>query len=271
MNGTAGSKPAGALDSMTNAHPDRFTQTTRHYDAWTPPSVADVNAEWELMGPHDESASSMPPNNSRGAASVIHHMTIAPLVNERIIVDIGICLRRYFHVEASNAAVRAIVEEAYKSTDGNYGMQHAITWANGFKIPQEALDADLQLFRASGSNFDRMVADRLHSIQPYRFSRDRIETVISKDNPELRRLLDLADGMQVPLPSGFRPNGQRERPPLRSKYIQAHSAVNKLYHESHKEGLAFYLPIDVATNETSDQTLFRHIGHPTRIKCEDGR
>lgn len=193
---------------------------------------------------------------------------IAPLVEERIIGDICTCLRRYFHVQASNASVRAIVEEAYKSTDGNYGMQHAITWADGFKIPQDALDADLRLFRESGSDFDRMVANRLRELQPYRFSRERIEAVISKDNPELNRLFDLADGMQVPLPTGFRPNGQRERPPLRSKYIQAHTAVNKLYHESHKDGLAFYLPIEVATKEVIGSNFIPAHWAPNKDKVQ---
>ena len=42
------------------------------------------------------------------------------------------------------------------------------------------------------------------------------------------------DGMQVPLPTGFRPNGQREIPPVRTKYIQAHTVVNKWFDESHK-------------------------------------
>jgi hypothetical protein len=164
--------------------------------------------------------------------------------------------------------VRALVEEAYKSTDGNYGLQHAIAWAQGFKIPQEALDSDLRLFKASNRDFDRMVSRRLKQLRPHRFSKERITAVISSDNPELPRLLDLADGMQVPLPIGFRPNGQRERPPLRTKYIQAHTAVNKLYHDSHKEGLAFYLPIDVATREVIGSNFIPAHWAPNKDKVQ---
>jgi hypothetical protein len=93
------------------------------------------------------------------------------------------------------------------------------------------------------------VRRRFLQLLPDRLNSSRIEAVISADNPERARLLDLAQGIRVPLPSGFIPNGQGARPQLRSKYKRAHPVVNKLYHELHDAGLAFYLPIDVATRE----------------------
>jgi hypothetical protein len=194
--------------------------------------------------------------------------TLPLVINAAVVRDICHCLYQYFDLEASRNSVRDIVEEAYKSTDGNYGLAQALEWANGFRVPQEALDSDMRLFQASNRDFDRMVARRLKLLHNTRFNRERVAAVISPENPELARLLDLADGMQVPLPTGFRPNGQRERPPLRAKYIQAHTVVNKLYHDSHKAGLAFYLPIDIATREVIGSNFIPAHWTPNKDKVQ---
>ena len=159
-------------------------------------------------------------------------------------------LSRYFDFDASNTAVATIVEEAYRTTDQVYCIQDALRWAAGFQIPADAIASDYRLFQASGRNFDRMVQRRLKQILPSRLNRDRITAVISPENPELQRLLDLVDGIRVPLPPGFQPNGQGARPPLRPKYQVAHSVVNKLYHELHETKLAFYLPMAAAVEVT---------------------
>jgi hypothetical protein len=180
----------------------------------------------------------------------------APVVNEAVIGDIIDCLSGYLDVRASEMDIRAIVEEAYKVTDGIYGMQAANEWAAGFSIPQAAIDSDLRLFQASNRDFDRMVSRRLKSLRSSRFNRERVAECIGRDNPDFERLLALADGMEVPLPTDFQANGQREHPPLRKKYIQVHTAVNKLLHEQHHaKGLAVYLPPDIVQREVIGANL----------------
>ena len=158
-------------------------------------------------------------------------------------------MRVYFDVTASIESVREIVAEAYRTTDAVYTLDDALQYAAGFKVPQEVLDSDYRLFQAHGRNFEQMVQRRLRSLLPNRLNRDRIIANISADNPDMAKLCDLVDGMTVHLPPDFRPNGVGPRPPLRMKYRQAHTVVNKLYHEMHDKGLAVYLPIDVATTE----------------------
>ena len=91
-----------------------------------------------------------------------------------------------------------------------------------------------------------MITRRFKQLLPTRFNRDRINSNISNDNPDLSRLLDLADGMQVPVLPGFKPNGQSECPKLRHKYKIAHAPVNKMFNEIWEAGLAIYLPMSTA-------------------------
>ena len=60
-------------------------------------------------------------------------------------------------------------------------------WAGGFEFPQELVDSDLRLFRASGLNFSRMVERRLKSLAEGRLSRERVER-LRPNNSECERL-----------------------------------------------------------------------------------
>ena len=47
-------------------------------------------------------------------------------------------------------------------------------------------------------------------------------------NPEKTLLYDLAEGMRVPLPPDFIPNGRSTIARLRDTYLRVHTAVNKM-------------------------------------------
>ena len=66
------------------------------------------------------------------------------------------------------------------------------------------------------------------------------------DNPERTLLNDLVDGMRVPRPSDFSPNGHEVITGLRRNYVTVHSAVNKLLADVIDQLLAFLLPKVVA-------------------------
>jgi hypothetical protein len=95
-------------------------------------------------------------------------------------------------------------------------------------------------------DFDQMMRRRLVKILPKRLNKQRISAVVSVDNPDRDRLVDLADGIRVTTPSTFVPNGQGQLPDLRKNYRLGSAVVNKLVHEQHAQGLVIYLPREVA-------------------------
>ena len=141
----------------------------------------------------------------------------------------------------SREKLEKLVVEAIVSTDGNYGIQEANKWVDGYQFPQELVDSDLRFFRASSLDFSAMVRRRLHKLGRDRLSRSRI-AVLHKDNPERDRLNDIAEGMRVPLPGGFIPNARGSLTPLRPAYVDVHRAVDKMLGDLHAQGLAFCLP-----------------------------
>ena len=47
--------------------------------------------------------------------------------------------------------VEELVKEAYEFVDEIYGIDAAVQWAEGFRLPVEAVARDLQMFRATAS------------------------------------------------------------------------------------------------------------------------
>jgi hypothetical protein len=163
-------------------------------------------------------------------------------------------LSTYFEVSASLGQVQAVIAEAVQCAEGQFTMADAIGWATDpgtgpFRIPQAAIDSDFRLYQAHQRDFDQMMRRRLAQIRPHRLNEDRIAAVISRDNPEWGKLMDLAAGIQIPTPATFVPNGQGKLPDLRKNYRIGHAVVNKLIHEQHEQGLAIYLPMEVAVRE----------------------
>ena len=107
------------------------------------------------------------------------------------------------------------------------------------------LTNDLKSFKEANYDFTDMVKARLTSLQSSRLNLRRIRRLTS-DNPELGLLRDLAVGMRVPIPIGFKPNGSGALTPLRASYLKVHQAVNKMVAETVSSGLGFLLPKDLA-------------------------
>lgn len=151
-------------------------------------------------------------------------------------------IETYFGLQERTQSLTSVIQQAFKDNDTEFGIYDAIQWADGFIIPDAAIAHDVGLFRASGLNFDKMAELRFRWLLTRRFNRDRVIAVISPDNPDYSRMLQLADGMGVPVPTDFVPNGGHG-PPLRKRYQLAHAAVNKLNHQNWEDKLAFYLPL----------------------------
>ena len=138
--------------------------------------------------------------------------------------------------------VRELVKETYEFVDEIYGIDAAVQWAEGFRVPVEAVARDVRIFRAEGNSIENMARGRLAGIRQTRLSEDRVGQCISTENPEREMLLGLAGGMRVPLPSDFQPNGQFPRTKLRTLYLKTQSAVNKMLSSLHEQQLAIILP-----------------------------
>ena len=59
-------------------------------------------------------------------------------------------------------------------------------------------------------------------------------------------MFDLAEGMRVPRPEGFVPNGKAVGGALRETYVKVHTAVNRLLGDMVQQRLAFILPKPMA-------------------------
>lgn len=140
-----------------------------------------------------------------------------------------------------SSVLEQLAVDAIASSDENYGMKEAVKWAKGYEFPQELVDSDLRLFRASSLNFTKMVERRLKKIGANRLSSTRVEKLLP-NNPERARLIDIAKGMRAPLPEGFIPNAKGVLGPLRPAYVEVHQAVDKMLGDLHAQGLAFCLP-----------------------------
>jgi len=165
-------------------------------------------------------------------------------------VEISDHARRLLGAQLPTAAVRALVDEAYAVADVPFNAAVAARWGmENFPggIPSSFIDECTRLFEAAGSCYETMAARRLEELRPRRLNADRVGG-LSPGNPEIPRLLVLAEGMVVPLPSGFTPNGSSAatRPPLRELYRRTHQAVDCKFFEMAAAGLAFVLPMSLA-------------------------
>ena len=137
--------------------------------------------------------------------------------------------------------LEALVEEAIKASDDQYGVDAAVAWADDYVFPREMLDSDVRCFQAAQLDFVTMVSRRLKSLSSDRLSSTRVER-LRTDNPERALLHDLAIGMRVPLPTDFKPNGTLPIAALRSTYLKVSSAVNRMLGGIVEQKLAFLLP-----------------------------
>lgn len=153
------------------------------------------------------------------------------------------CAVTYFlnGAPAPMESLQATIAEAVEATSVNYGVAEAVEWADGFQFSQDTLDSDLRCFRAAGLNFKTMVERRLSSLKCNRLNPSRIGR-LDPNNPEIKLLLDLAEGMRVPRPDGFVPNGKSALSPLRPSYLKVAGAVNKMISGIVANKLGFLLP-----------------------------
>jgi len=154
------------------------------------------------------------------------------------------------------AAVGRLARLCYLTESEIFNKDHARRSAAGCVINPALVASDEALLKANGGNFEAMAQQRFHLNLPSRLNKDRVDA-LSEDNPEKGRMYGLADGMEIPLPTGFQPNGKLDyrtgetvrggeyspahAEPLRKLYEETAPAVNKQLLKLHALGLAFLL------------------------------
>ena len=192
-----------------------------------------IGTEFESDGPH--------------SGPVLRPPTGDPTVSEELVQQILQSASDYFaHGEhLPRAPLESLFREAIRTSDDVYGVEAALKWAEGYEFPQAMLDSDLRCFRAAQLDFQSMVRRRLKGLSDDRLSASRVDG-LRPDNPVKDLMYDLANGMRVPLPTGFLPNGTTPTAKLRSTYLKVHPAVNRMLGEVVQQRLAFVLPKKLA-------------------------
>jgi hypothetical protein len=168
----------------------------------------------------------------------------AALVDALLVQEILSSVIHYFGALLCDEEKQAIIDlivDAIIDCDLNYGEKAAIKWGDGFKWRQETLDADLALFMKSGMDIKVMAATRLAALKHDRLNPERVGS-LRADNPEREKLLGLCEGMVVPKPEGFIPNGATSSKGLHKVYKRVHAAVDRMLGDIHGQQLGFVLP-----------------------------
>lgn len=91
-------------------------------------------------------------------------------------------------IQVSDEQLRAVVEEAYRTTDLEFGVEAAVTWGAGFQWPADVTARDE--VRAAKHNFNLSdMADEVHAeMLPDRLSNERIDQWVAETDLDIMRL-----------------------------------------------------------------------------------
>ena len=171
----------------------------------------------------------------------------------------------------------AVVEEAYKNNDGEFGIAAAKQWYKTQGKPMwgeqaEIMQAEHEKF-ITEHEYSLKEAGRayLEPTADERFSLKGIETLNDK-NPYKPKLRLLAKGMPVTTPPGFKRNGTTVWPAMRKKYLQVHETVNRTLFDAYvKTGTAFLVSKEFALQHLQEQLHISPLGFALKFGKPQGR
>ena len=164
------------------------------------------------------------------------------------LAEMGRAARRLFpHLRDDAAAqqrLEALCLRAYEATDHNFVAKEAQEWAEGFTVPAEYVAEDEGDLIRLNFDIEALVRERFRRVADDRLNADRVQNVLSPDNPDRQKMLELATvGITVHVDPAFVPNTAPHAtgilPPFSKGYLSAPNAVNKCEVELFREpGLA---------------------------------
>jgi hypothetical protein len=165
------------------------------------------------------------------------------VIDALLIQEILASITHYFDAHMDDDERQSIIDlvvESIVNCDLNYGEKAAIEWGDGWKWKKEQIEGDMELYEQAGMDIKLMAANRLKLLKSDRLNPQRVES-LRENNPERERLIGLCDGMRVPKPEGFIPNGATSKKGLHKVYKRVHAAVDKMLGDLHDQQLGFVL------------------------------
>lgn len=174
-----------------------------------------------------------------------------PVSREKVVRRLVESVTNYFpqFAEESEGRLRGMANEAFELADQTYGMAEAVKWAHGFVIPASAVAEDVKRLHAASGCLVTMARRERELRRGTRLSAERVNRVLSEENPERDKLYTFGEaGVPVPVSTDFEACGIRNKPMMRQKYVETQWAVDRMIYEGFwTQGLAFILPITLVS------------------------
>lgn len=196
-----------------------------------------------------------------GAMDVDGSVSVGPIGNSDKSTMAGVIHDRMTKCLGTSVPVQAVqdlIDQAFHSIDDDFGVEEAVTYGGDFEFPPEAVANGTRLFNEANGSLETVAFTQQQSLLPGRLNHERVEQFLSSDNPEKAKLHDLVGGIRVPTPTGFVPNGNLPRPPLRNLYQQVHHAVHMMLWGLIEGGLALLVPMPLALSIVGIHFIVAH-------------
>ena len=148
--------------------------------------------------------------------------------------------------------VNRLLSDAWKISSVTLNINDALVWADGFKFPADVGKRDLQDLKRCGS-IQQLCLERFSVVREKKLNVSRVLDIVSPSRMksfdatlDKARALEIAEsGMSIPTSSSF--VTCNIPPPLRTKYLRVHPAVNKIIYAMYEKGdTVIIIPTDEA-------------------------
>ena len=168
--------------------------------------------------------------------------------------------------------ILSILEKAYHSVQGQYTIQDAVSWAEGFVMPPEVHSTDFRELAMLGFDLPELIRRKQARNKHSRLSIERLERLWDHSDPDYDLLCEFArEGVHVMTSHNFVP--RRAKPSEFSpKYSIAYPAVNKLIYDSYVADLAVILPSNCIARLPANIPIHQsRLGHTLKKGKPQGR
>ena len=154
----------------------------------------------------------------------------------------------------TTADIMKALQAAHIASDEYFTMRHTEAWDTTFIIPQEDINADMQLFQDLNYDFTAMCRQKQSKLASNRISPARIQSIFGingkripeVDERDIAILLDFAaNGITPPVAPSFQPQTINV-PPLRDRYLTLQHPINRLLYKQYTDGTMIMLMLQLA-------------------------
>jgi hypothetical protein len=165
----------------------------------------------------------------------------------------NLCLSQLWDdTPVESAEVLSFLRAAHRVAAEACHIPAAVAWGANYQFPAALLARDCQLFLDCGSSIPAVARQRRAASLHRSFNITRVHAMFGFDGTrhptfpvhDFRRLEHLARyGIQVPLPSRFRPCAEPAE--LRTRYIEVQCAIHRMYAAQAEPGTVLLLPLEL--------------------------